>query len=102
MSSTDWDQVATSERPGNTGRAVGRTRNFDAIRARVMEYSHGCSVGRCRSKDHVLLRQSGSIEIKIADGTQFRLLPGHSYQLGDGDPAHRSSASLGVKLFIVG
>ena len=38
---TDWTQVEATEHPGETGSALWRTRQFDDIRVRMVEYTPG-------------------------------------------------------------
>jgi quercetin dioxygenase-like cupin family protein len=98
---TDWSQAAPSQHPGDTGVAVWRTQNFGDIRVRMVEYSPGYAADHWCSKGHVILCLEGELETRLADGQRFVLRPGLSYQVGDGDPAHRSSTKTGAKLFIV-
>ena len=38
---TDWSTIAPTEHPGETGKALWRTRQFGAIRVRLVEYTPG-------------------------------------------------------------
>jgi len=71
------------------------------IRVRMVEYSAGYLADHWCSKGHVLLCLEGELETEMADGREFFLRAGMSYQAGDGDPAHRSKTKTGAKLFIV-
>ena len=55
---------------------------------------------RCE-KGHVLLCLEGELLTELADGRTFTLIPGTSYQVADGAQPHRSSTSVGAKLFVV-
>jgi len=101
MSIVDWNLIAPTEHPGDTGVALWRTQNFGDIRVRMVEYSPGYAADHWCSKGHVLLCLSGSLHISLKDGSAFQLNPGQSYHVGDGDPPHRSSAPEGATLFIV-
>jgi quercetin dioxygenase-like cupin family protein len=101
MTVTDWMQVPPTEYAGDRGVATWRTQTFGDIRVRMVEYSPGYAADHWCSKGHVILCLSGSIEISLKDGKQFSLKTGQSYQVGDGDPPHRSSTASGAKLFIV-
>ncbi len=101
MSITDWDQVAPTEHPGDSGVSSWRTRTFGEIRVRMVEYSPGYAADHWCSKGHVLLCLKGSLDIALKDGARFALKPGQSYHVGDGDPPHRSSTAEGATLFIV-
>ncbi len=98
---TDWESVEATERPGEAGRARWRTRQFGAIRVRMVEYSPGYRADHWCEKGHILLCLSGELETELEDGRRFRLGPGMSYQVADKAEAHRSSTQTGASLFIV-
>jgi hypothetical protein len=98
---TDWDSVEATERPGEVGTARWRTRQFGAIRVRMVEYSPGYRADHWCEKGHILLCLSGELETELEDGRRFRLGPGMSYQVVDKAEAHRSSTQAGASLFIV-
>lgn len=98
---TDWSQVTPTEHTGATGRAIWRTQQFDAIRVRMVEYSPGYIADHWCKKGHILLCLEGELHTELADGRQFVLKAGMSYQVADEAEAHRSSTQTGVKLFIV-
>ena len=101
MTITDWTEVPDTEHAGDRGVALWKTKMFGDIRVRMVEYSPGYFADHWCSKGHVLLCLSGSLNIEIQDGKQLSLNAGQSYQVGDGDPPHRSSTSTGATLFIV-
>ncbi len=101
MSVTDWQGIEPTRHPGDTGFALWRTRNFGDIRVRIVEYSAGYRADHWCSKGHVLYYLAGSLEVELNDGQRFSLRPNQSYQVGDGDPPHRSHTHEGATLFIV-
>jgi hypothetical protein len=98
---TDWTSVEPTEHPGETGVATWRTRQFGAIRVRMVEYSPGYLADHWCEKGHVLLCLAGEMDTELRDGRRVRLTPGMSYQVADGAEAHRSSTTTGATLFIV-
>jgi quercetin dioxygenase-like cupin family protein len=98
---TDWDQVKRTEHKGDAGTAYWRTREFGGIRVRQVEYSPGYVANHWCRKGHILLCLEGELLTELEDGRRFTLRPGMSYQVADGAEAHRSSAPIGAKLFIV-
>lgn len=98
---TDWSKVEPTTHPGDSGQALWRTRQFGALRVRMVEYSAGYSADHWCEKGHVLLCLQGELETELADGRRFRLTPGMSYQVADGAEPHRSSTATGATLFIV-
>lgn len=98
---TDWSGVERTEHPGETGKAFWRTRQFGAIRVRMVEYTPGYKADHWCSKGHILLCVEGELHTELADGRVSTLKPGMSYQVADGAEPHRSFTSTGAKLFIV-
>jgi uncharacterized cupin superfamily protein len=98
---TDWSAVEPTRHPGEAGMATWRTRTFNGIRVRIVEYSPGYLADHWCSKGHILLCLEGELHTELADGRTVRLRPGMSYQVADGGEAHRSRTSTGAKLFIV-
>ena len=56
---TEWDGVERTEHPGETGKAFWRTRNFNNIRVRMVEYTPGYLADHWCQKGHVLLVLEG-------------------------------------------
>lgn len=98
---TDWSTVSVTEHPGDAGIAYWRTRQFSAIRVRMVEYSPGYVANHWCAKGHILLCLEGELQTELEDGRRFVLKPGMSYQVADRSEAHRSSTAMGAKLFIV-
>lgn len=98
---TDWSNVERTEHKGEQGIAYWQTRNFGKIRVRRVEYSPGYLADHWCSKGHILLCLEGELHTELADGRQFILTPGFSYQVADNAEPHRSSTQLGATLFIV-
>ncbi len=96
----EWTQVEAIEHPGLSGKAISHTRTFGDVRVRLVEYTPGYVADHWCQKGHILLRLEGRLETELADGCRFVLSPGVSYQVVDGAEPHRSSASIGAKLFI--
>ncbi|HZR28034.1 MAG TPA: DHCW motif cupin fold protein [Terriglobales bacterium] len=101
LSITDWSKVPSSKHPGETGFALWRTQMVGDIRVRMVDYSAGYSADHWCSKGHIILCLEGELETRLASGHCFTLRPGISWQVGDGDPPHRSSTQTGARLFIV-
>ena len=98
---TDWAQIQASAHPGEIGQAIWRTQQFDNIRVRLVEYTPGYLADHWCKKGHILFCLEGELHTELADGRQFVLTPGMSYQVADNAEPHRSSTQSGVKLFIV-
>lgn len=102
---TDWSEIEPTRHQGDVGHAFWRTRSFgpseNAIRVRMVEYSEGYEADHWCEKGHVLLCLDGELTTRLADGREFILTPGMSYQVADGAEPHRSISGPGAKLFIV-
>lgn len=98
---TDWSSVAPTEHKGESGIASWRTRQFGAIRVRMVEYSPGYKADHWCSKGHILFCLDGELHTELDDGRTFTLKPGMSYQVADNAEPHRSHTQTGARLFIV-
>jgi len=98
---TDWSTMEPTTHPGECGVALWRTRQFGAIRLRMVEYSAGYRADHWCEKGHIVYCVSGELLTSLRDGRTFRLRSGMSYQVADGMDAHRSSTETGATLFIV-
>jgi hypothetical protein len=98
---TNWSEIAPTEHKGETGMAIWRTQQFDNIRVRMVEYSAGYLADHWCEKGHILLCIEGELHTELADGREFILTPGTSYQVADYAEPHRSYTKVGAKLFIV-
>jgi len=99
---TDWSTIEKTEHAGiGAAVALWRTRQFNDIRVRMVEYSPGYVADHWCSKGHILLVLEGELETELADGRRFTLTAGMSYQVADGAEPHRSSTRAGARLFIV-
>jgi hypothetical protein len=98
---TDWSTVATTEHPGEIGKATWRTVELGNIRVRMVEYSPGYLADHWCQRGHVVLVIEGELHTELKDGRRVTLMPGQSYQVADGAEAHRSAAPNGARIFIV-
>ncbi len=98
---TDWSEIVPTEHKGEAGMATWRTQQFDIIRVRMVEYSAGYLADHWCKKGHILFCIEGELHTELADGKEFILTPGTSYQVADNAEPHRSYTNVGAKLFIV-
>lgn len=98
---TDWSKIERTEHKGERGLAWWRTRQFGAVRVRMVEYSAGYEADHWCAKGHILLCVEGELHTELMDGRIFTLRPGMSYQVADDAEPHRSSTKVGATLFIV-
>jgi quercetin dioxygenase-like cupin family protein len=98
---TDWSEIEVTEHKGESGAAYWRTRQFGDIRVRMMVYSPGYLADHWCVKGHILFCLEGKLHTELEDGRTFVLTPGMSYQVADNAEPHRSSTTVGAKLFVV-
>ena len=98
---TDWSSIEPTIHNGESGAALWRTCSFGDIRVRMVEYTPGYSADHWCSKGHILLCLEGELHTELKDGRTFILKPGMNYQVADNAEPHRSSTSVGAKLFII-
>lgn len=97
----NWENVARTEHPGETGVACWRTKEIGNIRVRIVEYSPGYLADHWCARGHVLLVLEGELTTELQDGRKFVLHAGDSYQVENESVPHRSVTESGAKLFIV-
>ena len=98
---TNWAEVPPTEHKAEKGVAHWRTRHFDTIRVRMVEYSPGYLADHWCDKGHILLCLEGELHTELRDGRKVVLTPGSSYQVADHTEPHRSYTPSGARLFIV-
>ena len=98
---TDWSGVEKTEHPGETGKAYWRTRNFNNIRVRMVEYTPGYLADHWCQKGHIVHCLEGSFTTELENGESFNLEQGMGYIVSDGLSSHRSITSNGVRLLII-
>ena len=99
---TDWSAIEPTIHRGETGLAYWRSLTIGDVRIRQVEYTPGYLADHWCDRGHILYVLEGEIISELKDGRRFTLSAGMSYQVSDfGDPAHRSFAPKGAKLFIV-
>jgi len=98
---TDWADVSSERKNGESGWADWKVRQFGSIRVRMLEYSPGYKADHWCVKGHILLCLEGELVTELEDGREFVLRPGMSYQVADGAEPHRSYTKTGAKLFVV-
>ena len=101
FSITDWSTIERTEHKGESGMAYWRTQHFGNIRVRFVEYTPGYLADHWCVKGHILLCTEGELHTELEDGRKFVLTAGMSYQVADNAEPHRSSTTVGAKLFIV-
>jgi hypothetical protein len=98
---TDWSAIEPTTHPGESGLASWRTRHFNDVRVRMVEYAPGYVADHWCEKGHILLCLEGELHTELRDGRRFTLTAGMSYQVADNAEPHRSSTPTGARLFIV-
>jgi hypothetical protein len=98
---TEWSTVPKTQHPGEVGAASWRTKELGNIRVRMVEYSAGYVADHWCERGHVVLVLEGELVTELRDGRRFVTGVGQSYQVADGDGAHRSASPRGARLFIV-
>jgi quercetin dioxygenase-like cupin family protein len=74
---------------------------LNEIRVSNVEYSPGYKADHWCSKGHIILCTEGEMDTELDDSRIMKLTAGMTYFVGDNCEAHRTSTSIGCKLFIV-
>lgn len=97
----DWEQIARTGHPGETGTAWWQTKQFEGLRLRIVEYSPGYLADHWCRKGHIVHCLDGKFESQMETGETFFLEKGQTYVVSDDLSSHRSSTPNGVKLLII-
>jgi len=97
----DWSTIPKEEHNGETGVAYWQVQKVNDIRIRMVEYSPGYKADHWCSKGHIIYCIDGEMHTELKDGRIMKLRHGMCYFVGDNNEAHRTSTSVGCKLFIV-
>lgn len=98
---TDWNAIPIIMHKGETGEAYWRTIEFGDLRIRMVEYSKNYKADHWCQKGHIIFCIEGEMTTELADGQEFKMSKGMSYQVSDELSSHRTYSQEGVKLFIV-
>jgi len=98
---TDWNKVAATTHPGETGVAVWRTLQLGGLRIRMVEYSANYLADHWCQKGHLLFVLEGQLITQLENGEKFEMTKGMSYQVSDELSSHKSFSPGGAKLLIV-
>lgn len=98
---TDWSSVAPTVVPGTTGTATMRTKQYQGVRIRMVEYAanylgdHWCAVG------HLVFVLEGELINELQDGATTVLKAGMSFAVSDGLSSHRVRTEGAAKVLVV-
>lgn len=70
---SDWMRLEPTERAGESGAALWRTREFGALRVRLVEYTPGYRADHGCRKGHILFCIDGELHTDLADGGRYTL-----------------------------
>jgi quercetin dioxygenase-like cupin family protein len=97
----NWSSIPKEEHKGETGIAYWQVQQVNDIRVRIVEYSPGYKADHWCSKGHIILCLEGEMHTELDDGRMMKLSKGMCYFVGNNNEAHRTTTSMGCKLFIV-
>ncbi len=97
----DWTSIEKVEHIGATGIAFWQTMQFDGLRIRLVEYSHGYLADHWCQKGHIVHCLEGEFNSELSTGEKIKLTKGETYVVSDQLSSHRSISTTGVKLLII-
>jgi len=99
---TEWEKLPATEYKGETGGSFWRTKQYDGLRVRLVEYSARYKADHWCSKGHIVFCLEGEFVTHLKKGEHHLLKKGMSYHTSD-DPVnpHLSTYDNGCKIFIV-
>lgn len=97
----NWESIASTQHPGETGMAVWKTVQLEGLRVRIVEYSAGYLADHWCRKGHIVHCLEGEFDSELENGERFTLTKNMSYIVSDELSSHRSFSKNGVKLLII-
>ena len=97
----DWNSSNTAERNGASGVSFSKTKQFDGLRLRIVEYSPGYLADHWCKLGHIVHCLEGKFTSELQSGEKFVLTRGMTYVVSDELSPHRSYSENGVKLLII-
>ncbi|MBK8946675.1 MAG: DHCW motif cupin fold protein [Ignavibacteriae bacterium] len=96
-----WEEILKSEHLGARGIAFWKTKQFNGLRIRIVEYSKGYIADHWCTKGHIVHCLEGEFVSEFENGTKTILTKGMTYVVSDNQSTHRSNTENGVKLLII-
>jgi hypothetical protein len=96
-----WSELSPVITTGETGTVTERVAEVGGLRTRLVEFSANYRANHWCSRGHIVFVLEGTLVTDLADGRRVETPAGTGFQVGDGEPAHRSSADSGATVFIV-
>ncbi|MFB3387415.1 DHCW motif cupin fold protein [Flavobacterium sp. LAR06] len=97
----DWNQIAKTEHPGESGTAYWQTLQIGGLRIRKVTYSENYIADHWCQKGHIVHCLEGELVSELEDSQKFILSKGMTYIVSDNMSSHRSITTKAVELLII-
>jgi hypothetical protein len=97
----DWNQIAKTEHPGESGTAYWQTLELGGLRIRKVTYSENYMADHWCQKGHIVHCLEGEFVSELEDSQKFILSKGMTYIVSDNMSSHRSVTTKVVELLII-
>ena len=97
----NWEDIEATTYPGESGKALWKTLQYDGLRVRIVEYSDGYLADHWCKKGHIVHCLEGNFITELENDKRFILTKGMTYIVSDELSSHRSISENGVKLLII-
>lgn len=97
----DWEHIPATTHTGESGTALWKTKQFNGLRIRMVEYSAGYLADHWCAKGHIVHCVEGEFTSELQNGEKTILKAGDTYVVSDDMSLHRSSTVQKVKLLII-
>lgn len=97
----NWDEIPSTEHPGESGTSFWKTLQADGLRIRIVEYGAGYIADHWCQKGHIVHCLEGEFESELEGGERYLLTKNMTYVVSDGLSSHKSYSKNGVKLLII-
>ncbi len=101
FSTTDWETIPSERHEGTTGYAIWKTKQYDGLRIRMVEFSENYEADHWCALGHIMYCIAGEMDTILANNTIHTLKQGMSWQVSDKQSSHKTKTKKGCKLFII-
>ena len=97
----NWEELSEIKYEGTSGFAFWKTKQYEGLRIRIVEYSKGYIADHWCKKGHIVHCLEGEFVTESESGEKIKLTKGMTYVVSDNLSSHRSVSENGVKLLII-
>lgn len=97
----DWQLIPSIESAGELSSALSKTKEYDNLKIRMVEYKPGYLADHWCTKGHIVHCLKGRFRTELEKGESYWLTEGMTYVVSNEMSKHKSYSDVGVLLLII-